>query len=308
MLPAALVLGTGSYLLYHFIPALLPLGPACRQIASHGNTFLIAVMLFLQYIRISPKDLRFKRWHLRALAFQVSVFLALTAVEILLPQGTWRVIVESALICFICPTASAAGIITDRLGGSLSENMAYVVIIYSVTTLLIPAAVPFIHPDADTSFWQRVFGMLGKLFPMLILPGILAWAVRYLFPRLHEAIFKISHWSFYVWGVSLTFAMMLATRALVQSHPDALLLGGIASASLLACAVQYIVGHAIGHSSRESSESITAGQALGQKNTGLLIWLGYSFMTPVTSIAGGLYAIFQNLYNSWEIYRKEHRT
>ena len=31
-------------------------------------------------------------------------------------------------------------------------------------------------------------------------------------------------------------------------------------------------------------------------------------MTPVTSIAGGLYAIFQNLYNSWEIYRKEHRT
>ncbi|MBQ4286004.1 MAG: hypothetical protein II720_06000, partial [Bacteroidales bacterium] len=187
MLPAALVLGTGSYLLYHFIPALSPLGPACRQIASHGNTFLIAVMLFLQYIRISPKDLRFKRWHLKALSLQVSVFLALTAIEILLPQGTWRIIVESALICFICPTASAAGIITDRLGGSLSENMAYVVLIYAVTTLLIPAAVPFIHPDADTGFWQRVLGMLGKLFPMLIVPGILAWAIRYLFPRLHEA-------------------------------------------------------------------------------------------------------------------------
>jgi BASS family bile acid:Na+ symporter len=44
---------------------------------------------------------------------------------------------------------------------------------------------------------------------------------------------------------------------------------------------------------------------LGQKNTGFLIWLGYNYMTPVTSVAGGLYAIWQNLYNSWELYQKE---
>ena len=29
-------------------------------------------------------------------------------------------------------------------------------------------------------------------------------------------------------------------------------------------------------------------------------------MTPVTSIAGGLYAIWQNLFNSWELYQHEH--
>ena len=52
---------------------------------------------------------------------------------------------------------------------------------------------------------------------------------------------------------------------------------------------------------------ITPGQALGQKNTGFLIWLGYNYMTPVTSVAGGLYAIWQNLFNSWELYRKEKR-
>jgi len=27
-------------------------------------------------------------------------------------------------------------------------------------------------------------------------------------------------------------------------------------------------------------------------------------MTPVTSVAGGLYAVWQNLFNSWELYRK----
>ena len=54
-------------------------------------------------------------------------------------------------------------------------------------------------------------------------------------------------------------------------------------------------------------DKITAGQALGQKNTGFLIWLGYSYLTPVTSVAGGLYSVFQNCINSFELYQKEKR-
>ena len=54
--------------------------------------------------------------------------------------------------------------------------------------------------------------------------------------------------------------------------------------------------------------SVTAGQALGQKNSGFLIWLGYSYMTPVTSVAGGLYSIWQNIINSLELYEQSHRT
>ena len=67
---------------------------------------------------------------------------------------------------------------------------------------------------------------------------------------------------------------------------------------MLCCFLQFFAGRRIG--------SITGGQTLGQKNTGFLIWLGYNYLTPVTSVAGGLYAIWQNLFNSWELYRKEH--
>lgn len=311
MLPAAIITGISSYLIYHFCDGLRPIGPVCHEIASRGQTFLISIMLFLQYIRISPRELRFRKWHLWALLFQVLVFVGLTAAEVCIPEGPLRIILESALLCFICPTASAAGIITERLGGNLASTMAYVVIIYSVTTFLIPAAVPIIHPSTEAGFWLMVWRLIRKLFPMLILPGILAWAIRYLLPRLHGAIYRISHLSFYVWGVSLTLAMVLATRALLLSGAGAWLLGGIALVSALSCAVQYMVGQWIGKrfsqvQDRESAV-ITAGQALGQKNTGLLIWMGYSFMTPVTSIAGGLYAIFQNIFNSWEIYRRENK-
>ena len=34
------------------------------------------------------------------------------------------------------------------------------------------------------------------------------------------------------------------------------------------------------------------------------IWLGYTFFTPVVSVAGGFYSIWHNCYNSWQLYRK----
>ena len=97
---------------------------------------------------------------------------------------------------------------------------------------------------------------------------------------------------------------MLATRALVLSGIG---IGGfflIAAVSAVSCAIQFFIGKRLG---KDEGEHISAGQSLGQKNNGFLIWLGYTYLTPVTSVAGGLYAIWQNLFNSWELYRKEHR-
>ena len=76
--------------------------------------------------------------------------------------------------------------------------------------------------------------------------------------------------------------------------------------------IQFAVGRAAGRVLAKNDDelmldSITAGQALGQKNSGFLIWLGYSYLTPVTSVAGGLYSIWQNLINSMELFEYGHR-
>ena len=102
--------------------------------------------------------------------------------------------------------------------------------------------------------------------------------------------------------MGLTLAMVLATRALLLSGLGAWAIAGIVGVSILCCFVQFFAGRRLC-----PGDSITPGQTLGQKNTGFLIWLGYNYMTPVTSVAGGLYAIWQNLFNSWELYRKEKR-
>ena len=94
--------------------------------------------------------------------------------------------------------------------------------------------------------------------------------------------------------------MSLATRALAQSSASLWLAVLIAIVALSCCLVQFYLGRRIakGYGRRTS---VTAGQTFGQKNTGFLIWLGFNYMTPITSVAGGLYAICQNLVNSWEL-------
>ena len=302
MLPGAIVLGTSLYIIYHFTPALHPHGWWLHPLASEGQRLVIAILLFFQFVKISPHDLSFTRWHWKALAIQAGLFLALAAGVALLQPGSGRILLECAMLCFICPTAAAAGVVTDRLGGNLAATVSYLVLINIAATFLIPLVIPIVNPSARMGFWAYVGHIALKVFPLLILPGLLAWTIRYTTHRLQRTLMRWAPNSFYVWGVGLTLAMVLATRALMLSSLGLWAVGGIVVVSLACCAIQFWAGRRIGR-----NDAVTAGQTLGQKNTGFLIWLGYNYMTPVTSVAGGLYAIWQNIYNSWEIYRKEKR-
>ena len=301
MLPGAIVLGTSLYLIYHYTPGLHAYGAWLHPLASEGQRWVIAILLFFQFVKISPHDLSFTRWHWKALAIQAGLFLALAAAVALIQPSPGRMLLECAMLCFICPTAAAAGVITDRLGGKLAATVSYLALINLAATFLIPLVIPLVNPSAQMSFWAYVGHIALKVFPLLVLPGLLAWTIRYTTHKLQRILMRWASNAFYVWGVGLTLAMVLATRALVLSGLGVWAVAGIVGVSVFCCFVQFWAGHRIGR-----DDAITAGQTLGQKNTGFLIWLGYNYMTPVTSVAGGLYAIWQNLYNSWELYRKEH--
>ncbi len=298
MLPGAIVLGISSYLIYHFTPALRPIGPFCHAFAASGQRWVIALLLFFQFVKVSPHDIKFCRWHLKALAFQVCCFLVLAAVTAFTGPGAGRIILECAMLCLICPTASAAGVVTEKLGGKINETVSYLVIINVVATLLIPLVIPLVNPSTELGFWAYVGHIALRVFPVLLLPCAVAWLIRYTTHRLQRLLMRLSCYSFYIWGVGLTLAMVLSTRALLLSGLDIGPVACIVAVSVAACFIQFFLGQ------RLSPERITPGQALGQKNTGFLIWLGYTYMTPVTSVAGGLYAIWQNLFNSWELWKK----
>lgn len=312
MLVIGMVTGASLYIIYHFIPALHPAGPELLWFCKHIQPVLLFIMLFLTFCRIEPRDLKPHRWQAWLLLIQGGSFVILALALMLFPSLPAKVGVESLMLCMICPTATACSVVTDKLGGSIAGVLTYTTLINVLTAVLVPLFVPLIHPVAGLDFFTAFIRILVKVFPLLIMPAVAAWLVRYLLPGLHRRFLRFKDLSFYIWAVSLMLAILMSTRAIFNHDGSAWVLLEIAVASLLSCAVQFAYGKAVGaHYDKEvagqtdapGTNRITAGQSLGQKNTVFGIWMGYTFFDPLTSLAGGFYSIWHNLYNTWQLRR-----
>ena len=71
---------------------------------------------------------------------------------------------------------------------------------------------------------------------------------------------------------------------------------------MIACISQFLVGRSIG---TKLDNTISGGQGLGQKNTILAIWMAQTYLNPVASVAPGAYILWQNIVNSYQVWRKE---
>jgi BASS family bile acid:Na+ symporter len=262
-------------------------------------------MLFVSFCKVAPGELRPHRWMLKLLGIQVGSFTLMGLLIALMPDVPGRVVIESAMICMICPTATAAAVVTTKLHGNPSAVVSYTCLINLTASIAIPSVVSFIHEGAgELDFLTSFTLIIGRVFPLLILPLLSAWFVRYMMPRFHRRILSYPDLAFYLWAVALSLAIGITVKAIVHSHESLLELILIALASLLTCLVQFYWGHSIG---KKHHETIAGTQALGQKNTIFAIWMGYTFLNPVTAMAGGFYSVWHNVINSWQLWR-EHTT
>lgn len=296
----SILAGIFGYFIYTGIPALEPTRAAANRAVAIVQPLLIFAMLFLTFCKVDPRQLRLRRWHGWLLAIQCGLFAAIGCVLIAMPHSGLRVVLEGAMICLICPTATAGAVITRRLGGDVNNITTYTMLINLATALLIPAMVPLVHPNPDLNAFAAAALILGKVFPLLLLPLVAAMLLRYFLPQLCARIARYQDLSFYLWALALALAMAVTTRSIVHSTVALSTQLWLVAVSLACCAGQFYFGRRIG---RRYGDTITAGQSLGQKNTVLAIWMGYTFFTPVTAIAGGFYSIWHNLVNSYQLYR-----
>ena len=300
-LPLGMTAGAAAYLILSHIEALAPCKPAMMAGVSIVQPVLIFLMLFLTFCRVRPSDFRLRRWHITMLLFQGVATLLIALPLIVLPQAPWHVVLESAMLCLVCPTATAAAVVTRRLGGDVASVTTYTIFINTLVALLLPALLPWVHPDAGSAFAVNLFRIAGHTFPMLVVPMLLSLFLRWYRPRWVEALANLHDLPFYLWTFSLSLAIAVTTRSIVHSHCSVVYMLSIAIVSLVACAIQFALGHHLG--SREG-DTVSATQAGGQKNTVFIIWLGYTFMSPITSLAGGFYSVWHNVYNSYQLYRQ----
>ena len=262
---------------------------------------LIFCMLTLTFCRIRLEDMRLRGWQWWLLAFQAGVAALLCLLHQTTEDPSMRVFLQSTMLCFLCPTATAAAVVTAKLGGNIGSLTAYTMLINLTAAVLISAFVPLVNPTGGLSFWLSFWLIVRRVFPLLIFPLFLALLVRRISPTLLRRLTSIPDLPFYLWLVSLSLAIAVTTRILVHAEVTLRLCLLILAGSLAACILQFTVGRLVG---RHYGEGVTAGQACGQKNTVLAIWVGYTFLDPLTSVAGGFYTIWHNLFNAWQLFRR----
>ena len=306
-LPIAMGSGVLMYLLYTNVPLFDGTHDFVSSVLAVVQPGLIFAMLFVTFCKVRIKDLKPARWHLWLLAFQLLSFIAISLTIAFVPHMpvTLRVLLEAAMMCLLCPTATAAAVITARLGGNSASLISYTMQINIAVALVAPLFLAMSHPVDGMSLASSFMLIMGKVFPLLLMPLLCAELLRKFLPGAHKLLVtKGRNLPFYLWLVALSLAIAMTTRAIAHSDLSIWVMAGIALVSLVCCILQFAFGRYIG---ARNGEVIAGGQSLGQKNTVFAIWFACTFLTPVTAIAGGFYSLWHNLVNTWQLYKHNHK-
>ena len=306
----SMITGASAYILFANADAPVEIRTMANKFVQLAQPTLLFLMLLLTFLKVKPSDLHLRRWQLGGLVLQGSFWiLGALALSFIPMSYTWRLGMDGFLLFMICPTATAAAVITGKLGGNQGSLTIYIILATLMASLLIPAMIPLIYQNSDITFWTTFAKIVLKIFPLLFLPFVCAIIMRRFIPRLARVLTGIPNAAFYLWMIALSMAIAVSVKNMhhsLNAGHGLLPQVAIAGTSLLACLIQFASGRWLGKhfGGKTEDEIISATQGLGQKNTIFSIWCGYSFMDPLSSIAGGFYSIWHNVYNSYQLAKR----
>lgn len=304
-LPIAMLAGALGYFVFANFTFLEPTKPFVNTFVAYITPFLIFAQLLLTFCKVDWRELMPSPWHGWLLLFQIVSASVLAALLIFIPMdGSYREVFEAAMVCLICPTATAAAVITGKLGGSASSLTTYTLLSNILAAVAVPLIFPLVEPHADITFFTAFLKILGKVFPLLLFPFFLALFFRYVLPKVHHFLLGFHDLAFYLWGAALAIVTGQTVKSLMTSEVPGSVQILIALAGFITCVLQFYLGKRIGTIYKDR---ISAGQALGQKNTVLAIWMAYTYLDPVSSVGPGSYVLWQNIINSYQLWKKRKK-
>jgi hypothetical protein len=135
---------------------------------------------------------------------------------------------------------------------------------------------------------------------------------------------------FYLWVASIIVLMAVVTNTTISNFKFQISnIFTLLICSFFACLIQFGLGKLIGYYLPAASKgkdyqdvlinpaaapktmagvsSITAGQAFGQKNTSLGVWMANTFLDPMSSLGAAAYILWQNIFNSVQLFVAAHK-
>ena len=287
VLPVAIVVGL---LFHHYLAMVKPIVP-----------FLIFSILFLNFSSVDVRSLRVRPMHGWLIAFQV--FVSLGCYLLLHPFN--ELLAQGVLIGILSPVAASVVVIACMLGADRTTITTYTLVGNVGIALTAPVYFSFIGTNVDMPFWDSFLLILSKIAPTLVLPLLLIILLQLFAPKANDFIARYRGASFYLWSMALMITLG-QTIDFIYLHgaghiPEII---GLSVASMVACAVQFAVGKAIG---RHYGDTLSGGQGLGQRNTALAIWMSSMYLQPLAATFPAMYSIWQNLYNSYQLWRHDRK-
>jgi len=255
-------------------------------------------MLFFSYSNISLRDIKISKLHIWLLIIQIgggfAIYKLISVFDTVIAQG--------AMICILAPTATSAIVITGMLGGNKVSLATYTLISNLAVVIFAPFIFVLIGYDKGMSFTHSLWIIFNKVFLILLLPFVLNHLLRKISPLAYQFIARKQSVSFYLWNIALII-VTAKTVSFIASQDETNFTTEIIIAllALAACVMQFLCGWGLG---QKYNDRIAGGQGLGQKNTVLAIWMAQTYLNPISSIGPGAYVLWQNIINSYQVWRK----
>ena len=289
VLPIAIVLG----LIFHSY---------CRTLQV-CVPYLIFTILLLNFVATDIKKLRFTA--MDALLMLVQVSLSLGIYIILALCGVDEIVSQGVLVGVLCPVAASVVVISCMLGANRETVTAYTIFDNLLVAVLAPVIFSFVGEHQDMPFGESFLLIIRRVGPIIGLPFFVAWLLQSLLPKTNAFLVRYRGLSFYLWAMALFITLGQTIDFIFKKGEEnitSIVILGVVS--VVFCVVQFGVGKLIG---RHYGDTIAGRQLLGQKNSALGIWMANTYLNPLSAVFPALYSIWQNLFNSWQLWRHDKR-
>ena len=264
--------------------------------------YLIFSILLLNNVAVDMKKLKVTMLDVWLMVFQIVV--SLGSYFLFKAFGASELVAQGVLVGVLCPVAASSVVIATILGANRETVTTYTIVGNLMVAIVAPVYFSFIGTLQELPFLESVWLIFRRIAPTIALPFFLALFLQKVLPRANAFLCRYKGIAFYLWAAALTITLGQTIDFMFlkgkEELPAILIMGG---SSILYCALQFAVGKWLGS---RYGDRMAGGQLLGQKNSAMGIWIANTYLLPLASVFPALYSIWQNLFNSWQMWRKDH--
>lgn len=284
VLPIAIVLG----LLFHSWCGVLKV----------AVPYLIFSILLLNFAAVDVKKMHFSKMYLWLMLYQMGVSIGMY--YLLKAFNASDILAQGVMLGVLCPVAASVVVIACMLGANRETVTSYTIIGNLMVAIVAPIYFSFIGNHQDIPFWTSFWMILGKIGTVIALPFFVALTTQVVMPKVHDLLCKIKGSSFYLWALALTITLGQTIDFMFMEGKENLsAIFWLGVFSIAFCAVQFALGKYIGY---KYGDIIAGGQLLGQRNSAMGIWMANTYLNPLAAIFPALYSVWQNLFNSIQLW------